>query len=479
MRAEVLALIARQFCVGVYKTKILFLLMGLVLVLLAYATYSGVQYHEQNHLRDHHQQVARESWEANPDKHPHRMAHFGTYAFRIKHPLSTFDFGIEHFTGNAVFLEAHRQNVVNFSEASFSTGLIRFGELSLAMILQIIFPLLIFFIGYSAIVADRESGTLKVLLAQGATWKEVIYGRGLGLFTVSSLFYFPFVLVAIGVLALEEQVSMDDWLRLLILVSFYLLYFAVLSLLTMLISASSRSSKGALVKLLGLWLLAVVVIPRTAQSIGSYVHPTPSRLAFRSAIEEEVIQFGDSHNPDDPYYQAIRDSVLAVHKVSSIEELPFNYGGFQMMTGEKISAKIYQKHHNDLLHQYRKQGELTKILALVNPYLGIKNTSMMLCGTDLESYIHFQQQAENYRYHLAQTMNELQMKYIKANVSSSEGRVNVVDRSEWGKMDDFSYAGLSLGSTISGSWLAMASLLVWLLMPVGVIHFWSQKASAL
>ena len=45
--------------------------------------------------------------------------------FRLKHPLSTFDFGIESYTGNAVFLEAHRQNMVNFSEAGFSTGLLR------------------------------------------------------------------------------------------------------------------------------------------------------------------------------------------------------------------------------------------------------------------------------------------------------------------------------------------------------------------
>jgi ABC-2 type transport system permease protein len=75
------------------------------------------------------------------------MAHFGTFAFRLKHPLSIFDFGLESYMGNAVFLEAHKQNTVNFSEAGFSTGLLRFGELSMAIILQLILPLVIFFIG--------------------------------------------------------------------------------------------------------------------------------------------------------------------------------------------------------------------------------------------------------------------------------------------------------------------------------------------
>ena len=164
MRKEVLLLIARQFWTITVKSKAIYLLVGLMAVLLFYAAYSGTLYHNQNHFRAEHQEMARESWEANPDKHPHRMAHFGTFAFRPKHPLSTFDFGIENFTGNAIFLEAHKQNTVNFSEASFSTSLIRFGELSMAMILQVILPLIIFFIGYAAIVSDRENGNTENLI---------------------------------------------------------------------------------------------------------------------------------------------------------------------------------------------------------------------------------------------------------------------------------------------------------------------------
>ncbi len=138
MRREVLLLIAKQFCVSVCKTKSVYLLLALVAELLLYATKSGIRYYQQNDFREEHQQIARESWESNPDKHPHRMAHFGTFAFRLKHPLSIFDFGIENYTGNAVFLEAHKQNTVKFSEASFSTSAIRFGELSMSIILQLI-----------------------------------------------------------------------------------------------------------------------------------------------------------------------------------------------------------------------------------------------------------------------------------------------------------------------------------------------------
>ncbi|WP_020530320.1 ABC transporter permease [Flexithrix dorotheae] len=479
MRGKVLLLIARQFWTGVFKSKAIYMLLGLMVLLLFYAAFGGIRYHNQNHFRESNQQIARDSWEANPDKHPHRMAHFGTFAFRLKHPLSIFDFGIESFTGNAVFLEAHKQNMVNFSEASFSTSLIRFGELSMAMILQIILPLIIFFIGYAAIVADRENGTLKILLTQGATWKEVLFGKAIGLFSISSLFYLPFVLLMVFILISENHTIADDWIRLFILLSSYLLYIAILAMFTMIVSVSSQTSKNALVKLLGLWLLFVVVLPRTSQAIGAYLHPTPTKLEFKGNIEEEVIQFGDSHDPDDPYFTSIRDSVLSVHNVQSTNELPFNYAGFQMFVGEKISAEIYKRHHSKLLDQYRNQNQLTKWLAMINPYLGVKNLSMALCGTDLESYVGFQNEAEMYRYNLAQTMNELQIKHIKANVSSSEGAVNVIDRNEWKAIPDFSYEYPTVGPALRNEMIAILSILFWALISVGLMNYWSKKASAI
>jgi len=116
MKKANVILFIKHFIKNTFKHKVTFVLIVIFMLLTAYASVSGIHnYSEQNDIRQIHQNKARESWEANPDKHPHRMGHFGTFAFRIKQPLSVFDFGIESFTGSAVFLEAHRQNSVNFS----------------------------------------------------------------------------------------------------------------------------------------------------------------------------------------------------------------------------------------------------------------------------------------------------------------------------------------------------------------------------
>ena len=142
------SLIARHVWHTVFRNRavwVLFLLVGLVAV---YAAWAGwTTFRQQQDTQRHYQEEARRDWLGNPDKHPHRMAHYGHFAFRPRSPLSLFDTGMDRFLGNAIFLEAHRQNTVNFSEAGFSTGLMRFGELSVAMLLQVLLPLLIFFLG--------------------------------------------------------------------------------------------------------------------------------------------------------------------------------------------------------------------------------------------------------------------------------------------------------------------------------------------
>ncbi|UOB18635.1 ABC transporter permease [Abyssalbus ytuae] len=483
MKPNNIILFAKNFWRNAFKSAIIYVMFVIFVLLTVYAAVSGAKnYEQQNTIRIEHQQKARESWEANPDKHPHRMAHFGTFAFRLKHPLSMFDYGIESFTGNAVFLEAHKQNSVNFSDASFSTGMLRFGELSMAMILQIVLPLIVFFIGFSAIVSERENGSLKILITQGASWKSILLGNSLGLFGVILIFFFPVLLITCAFLFLDKSIlnSSHSWIRFVILMFSYLVFLAILSMFTIIVSASSKTSKNALLKLLGIWLVMVVLLPKTSQALGNYFFSTPSKSEFQAAIEKDVSQIGNSHNPDDPYYAKLRDSVLAAHNVERVEDLPFNYGGYVMGVGEKTSSEIYNKHYNRLVNIYQQQNSFSRFTSLLDPFISIKNLSMALSGTDYESYVDFQKQAEKYRYDLAQEMNELQMEYINPEkVSGSEGKLHVVDHEHWEEFPDFAYKFSSIKKSLSRELFAIVSLLMWVFISAILINYLTKKAKAI
>jgi len=483
MKRANIKLFALNFWYNATTPKTFYLLYSVFILLTAYAAVSGIKNHNtQNTIRLEHQNKARQSWEANPDKHPHRMAHFGTYAFRIHPPLGIFDYGIESFTGNTVFLEAHRQNSVNFSEATFSTGTLRFGELSLALLLQLVVPLILFFVGFSSIAADKQNGTLKMLLSQGATWKEMLFGKSLGLFAIAMLFFVPILLIVIFALLTSADQTLHDFrlLRLLFIGMGYLAFLFVVSSFTVIISAGSNTPKNALLRLLGIWLVLVVLLPKSAQTIGNYWFPTPSKLAFQSGIEKEVIKKGDSHNPDDPHYNNLRDSVLTVHNVSKVTDLPFNYGGFVMREGEKITSTLYKKHHARLISIYKRQNNVSRFSSFINPFTAIKQLSMTMSGTDFSSYIDFQNKADDYRYVLAQTMNELQMEYISPKKKSgSEGKKHVVGHQHWSAFRDFKHEPMAFSKSIQEAFPALISVILWTMIAIGLLLFTSKKAKAI
>jgi len=230
---------------------------------------------------------------------------------------------------------------------------------------------------------------------------------------------------------------------------------------------------------LGIWLFMVVLVPKTSQAIGNAIYPTPSKLSFQSAVEKDVIKKGDSHDPDDPYFNGLRDSVLAVHKVDSVTQLPFNYGGFVMREGERTTASLHKKHHDSLVNIYKKQNNLSRYTAVMNPFTAIKNISMAFTGTDFKGYVDFQAQAETYRYQLAQEMNELQMEYIGAQVNSSEGKSNVIGHEHWEEFPDFEHRMQPFQSSLQEAALGIFSLLAWVLMSFLGLGYLSKKAKAI
>lgn len=481
MKENKILLLAKQFCKDVFQQKAVYLLMVLFAVLSVYAVYTGYkQMASQNEMKKTFQQAIRKSWEDNPDKHPHRMAHYGSFALRYKHPMSMFDAGLESFTGNAVYLEAHKQNSIIYSEASFSTGMLRLGEISVAMLLQMVLPLILFFIGYNAVAADRENGTLKILLSQGASWKQILLGRSLGLFAISALFFVPvFISTAVLLLLYNNPIAnAGEGLRLLITSVSYIIFFALICIGTILISATSKTAKESLIKLLSVWLLLAVVLPKTIQAVGTAMYPIPVKVDFETAVEKDILNQGDSHNPDDPFYKNFKDSVLKANNVDSTQKLKFNFGGLVGKKGEQLSSETYVKHQDSLYRIYNRQINFSNLFSFINPFTAVRHQSMGLSGTDFAAYTHFHQQAEQYRYTLAQRMNDLQIELI-ANKTPKEGSHALhIDKNHWQDFPDFNFQYNSLGAVLKSSLVSSIALLCWLLISILFIARLSKTLKA-
>jgi ABC-2 type transport system permease protein len=202
-------------------------------------------------------------------------------------------------------------------------------------------------------------------------------------------------------------------------------------------------------------------------------------VQFNAEIEKDILKVGDSHNPNDPYFKTLKDSLLTVYQVDSVQKLPINYGGFQMKEGEKISATIYNQHFDKLLTVYKDQNSFSKVLAFLNPFLAIKNLSMALSGTDYDSYINFQQQAEESRYEMAQKLNDLQIKYISNKAKTSAGKANIIDKNYWADLGDFHYKPSGIIGVFRNEFISIIALFFWIGILIFAIKISSKNLTAI
>lgn len=411
-----------------------------------------------------------EQWAAQPDRHPHRVSHYGYLLFRPRSPLSVFDPGVTAHTGSTLFLEAHRQNSMNFAEASQGDSPLRFGSLSMAVVLQLLVPLVLFVAAAGTVAREREDGTLALLRSLGVSWPLWLGGKTLALLSATLAVVLPGLLVVAANLAFtgDGGWTVDTWARAAALSAAHVAYFAACAALGVVVSGLCRASRDATLVLVGLWLVLWVLVPRIVPAAASAADALPTRAAFEAEVERRTRALGDSHNPADEKFAAFKADLLARAGVARVEDLPTNYNGMQMIEGERLTTEAYRGMRDALRDVRRAHERAAAGAAIVAPYLAMRLVSMALTGADVAYVDDFERQAEDYRYTLVQHLNTLHTeevahaddRYTAASGSEAPTRKRI-DAGHWRETPVFAYQPLPLGGSLRTAWAACGVLALW------------------
>jgi ABC-2 type transport system permease protein len=435
----------------------LLVLLTLVAVVTSWSHQQGVA-----ELRARHQAAAEQAFDAQPDRHPHRVVHYGHFIFRPLGPLAAFDPGVDAFTGNSMFLEGHRQNSANFGDVRQSSLLVRFGQLTPAFMLQAVAPLLLIFLGYGAIARERERGTLRPLMLQGASRCQIVAGKLGALGLVALLAGLPamlgFVLIAGQPGALAAPMA--------VIALGYAAWLAFWAVAIVLVSTLVRRSRDALLALLALWAVVVVLLPRVAPDVASTAWPLANRLQTDIAIARDLRNMGDSHNPDDPYFARFKQSVLDRYGVQRIEDLPVNYKGLLALEGEKMTSGLFDRYASQSFTAQARQNALVSMIGVLSPAIALRDLSMAAAGTDFAGHRRFLEQAEAYRYDLVQRLNRLQAEAVSyANDTATDpgaDRRKRVSEEHWQAMPEFAFRQPDGGALARAALPGLMTVLTWL-----------------
>jgi ABC-2 type transport system permease protein len=345
----------------------------------------------------------RAEWESQSEKDPHAAGHFGTYVVSPSGPGNWLDPGIEPYVGSVVFLEAHVRNEFQHRPAAESTTLRHFGTFSPAFILQIVAPLIIILFCFSSFAADRESGTLRLVLASGVNTVHLVAGKVIGNLLGLALLLAPGLVAAYA--NLETRIGVFDPVRLSLLALGYFLYFAVFAGLTLWVSSLLSKSQTALTTMILFWITTCFVLPRTISDFAAAQHPLPSKAAFSDRISRETQKGIDGHDMQDERRGPLFEKTLKEYGVQSVEELPVNFDAIAMQESEEYTSELYTREFNRIADILDRQARQTRNAAAVIPFFAIQNWSMALSGTDFAHHRRFSDSVEEYRRDLIEMLN--------------------------------------------------------------------------
>jgi len=417
------------------------------------------------------QAAANTDFANQPDRHPHRMVHYGTYALRPLGPLAAFDSGVDAYAGSLIYLEGHRQNATTLGAARESSGLIRFGQLTPAFVLRVLVPLLLVFVGFAMIVSERQSGLVTLQLTHGASWRALLTGKALALAAIAAVAALP-ALVALGWAA--AQAPAEAGVAALMALS-ALLWLALWVLGITLVSARARSAQSALLALVLAWAVLVVLVPRAAAGMAANAFPLPTKAETDLVVYQELRALGDSHNPNDPHYAAFKSGLLRQYKVARVEDLPFNYRGALSAEGERQTSSLFVRHAAETAAVQMQQHRIVALAGIISPAIGFAQASMAGAATDLANQIAFLDAAEAHRYRLIQSLNGLHTYQVKAQDDAARNRDPIAERQSrvsarfWADQKPFRHAGPGPADRMAAMLPGIAVMLLWAVVLGGLL----------
>lgn len=441
---------------GLLRNNIFKFLMCFFLLCLSLVTIFGViQNNEQiNSQKEAHAHI-RAQWDAMDPTNPHSAAHFGTYAFKPISILSSIDDGINSVTGVVLRLEGHKQNDISFSEASQSLFISRFGKFKPSLLLQFIIPLFLILLAFNSYVSEISNKRLKLLLIQSNSLQKILFGKILSVFSLGLLLLIFTVLVQL--ILNYENIKSDDLFRLILMLVSYMLYYFIIISLTVLISLKLKKSTTSLSFIIIIWFSWTVFLPKMVGDFSEKVSPLTSRFELKEQMSDDRSMGIDGHNPFDKRKKDLENEVLEKYQVDSLKQLPINFAGILMQADEEYGNKVWDKHYGILYKNLEKQKIHFQISGFINPFISLQSLSMATAGTDLLHHIEFLKKAENYRRYFIKTLND---EYAYG--GSKTGERGWKSNNEFFRsIKDFDYPTQSIKSLLPQYILDLAFLLLW------------------
>ena len=252
--------------------------------------------------------------------------------------------------------------------------------------------------GYDAINGEKEQGTLRLTFANPVPRAQYIVGKMAGSFLALAVpLLVPILIGALILLMLGIPMRADDWVRLTLVVLVGYLYFGAFLAISLFVSARTEKSSSAFLISLVIWILSVMVIPRTAVLIAGRAVDVPSvdeissqKSRFAASLwQEDRKKMSDFRTPEG----------TAPNKVmEEFQKFMQKIGGER----EKKMQEFGERLNEDRRNKQEVQERLAFGLAMLSPSATFSLAAMTIGGTGIHLKEAYKRSGENYQTSFAE-----------------------------------------------------------------------------
>ena len=327
-------------------------------------------------------------------------------------------------------------------------------------ITKILVSLLAILFSYNLISEERERGTLKLLMVNGASRGAIFGGKFLGSLSSIWVAFTAAFMIYVLCLVMFTPVNLQDdtAARLAIVFLVSLLHIAVFFGLGAAVSVFFRKSAPALIVALFIWLIVVFALPGISSLLAQQYAPVDSAQKIARMKLEKAQQMEADYtaaNPDDT-------------NISNTG----GYGRRHDAIRDEITAELLKI---DDEHQRRKeqQAKITTSLARISPVGSLTYVYSALCGTGLEDLRLYQADLIRMRDTVESEVTRMMQDpefgrgYVEGKWSIPMAQKEPVFKlMDIGKYEGFNT--LSLTDAISFAWIDFLLLSLYAIVPAAV-----------
>lgn len=339
---------------------------------------------------------------------------------RISKPpevLAIFNVGIANYIGRNLNINSYSTPELQGSKIEGNPVWALFGDFSLTFIIKYILSLLAVVFSYNTLSGEKEGGTLRLIASFPVPRDTLILGKLIGgLLCLFIPLLIPMLLsMAVLLLLPNIQFESDDYLRLILIFCIFLLYLTVFFLIGAFISARTKSSSISFLVGLFIWVMVVLIIPKSSSILATQFIHVPSSQQYRIKKTQLMNDIFKKYYKISEKLLYDQDQIFSRKSMEQAERRWNEYKKKKKEINEQRDAELENAQARmEREYQQRQQNlaNLAITFSRISPASAMTYATADLADTGMDSFRHFIKLLRGYR--------ERYIAFIKTKIENRE-----------------------------------------------------------